>query len=644
MSDPQTTQPSFSLSPDFGNFEQSNENKKLNDEDYQATLFGSEFWVHPNKSAKVKRTRNWFVAPNGQKFGREGYIGNPQNMIPKEVNNKTVGYRKAESMMDNLIAFGEIHYGAKFNPETNKFVKDKNIQRHSNLADFNRAINSYPKGTKKDVNPTISKEKYSKWKNIIEAFDAIETKTADPSFATRGAKGTGTETTRGERKRMTEKDDFYKVQDGVIENHKNYLIGQTKKSAKVVASSIDYLYSFLAVNGYSGNPLYLTTDLRADYQDSTALMMDRMIQMLAVFEHFATTYNTPSDWWSKGWTASDTYKDAQGQNLKFERMPIDYAEAKHTLGSLATAKKVSKSEWDKRQEQWKDAGLSSVLTAKLGVALFLKDPVVPDHWDIPPQQKGQAWFRGVTKLSGGKTKAGDLGFAVAKNPDQIAIGLKFLETGIIHEFKTIGHEKIEVMNEATGLKETVDKPIRELVPAINKITGKLDVIENHYNDSLFIYKQWGLPFGRLAPANMMMRLALSGTGWRKSEGLTAQTKSVIDDKSAELSGIFKDVEGNLNIKFMTRKGFKWGNITHSSVLPSVSSEMFDSRHTCELVLEKSNYGKFKSNDPNSDDYLEIETALTKEEKEKNAPALEIKNVTTVGGKAKFGSQIYYKTQ
>ena len=654
MSDPQTTQPSFSLDPSTGNFEQTNENKKLNEEDFQTTLFGVDVWVHPNikttdkdgKSIKVdSRYRNWFVAPNDQKFGRGGYIANPKNWIPKEVGNQTQGYKKSESMMESLISFGEIWYGSKFNPQTNKFERVKTQPMFNSRQKFLSAINSYPKGTKikEDKISGYGDEKLIKWELIILAFDAIAT-TPATTFESRKEKGTGKGTSEEEKMRMAEKDAFFKVQDGVIQLHYDYVLSETNKDAKTTTASIGYLYQFLAVNGYSGNPLYITKGLRDQYDDDKYQMMKRLVQMLAVYEHWATTYYTPPEWWDKGWTASDDYKDANNKNLKFDSMPIDYAQAKHTLGSLAKAKKTNKHTWDERQETYGDAGQASVQGVRLAVALFAKDPVVPYYSPLPPQQKGMPFYRAVRKLAEGKTKAGDLGYGVAKNEDQVAIGLKFLETGIIHEFKTIGTERILVKNEATGKEEEVESPVRKLVPATNKITGKLDVMENHYNPSLILYRQWGLPFGRLAPANMVMRIALSGTGWRKSEGLTAQTKKIQDGKTKELSGLFVDVDGNLNIKFMTRKGFKWGNLTHTSVLPSVSSEMFDNRHTCELVLEKSNYGKFKSNDPNSDDYYEIETELSPQEKEINAPDFTVKKWTSQKGKPKEGDRILYKQE
>ena len=630
-SEPTEEQSSNSFSLEYGNFNATNDNIKLDDDDYQKELFGQEFWVHPNKQAKSRKHWNWFVAPNEQKFGKQGYVDNPHAKVPKKVGELSSGYIEAETYMDQLIAFGEIWYGARYNPETNKFEKSVGRKAFNSFPTFSRHIDSYAKSIKEQKKSLRgwSSDNVTKLKQLVEAFNAEPSTMPKSPYETRAEKGTGEDVSEATEMSMAMKKNFYTVDDGVIKKFEDYMIHDRKKSSKTTESLINYLYAFLSINGYSGNPTFLTSGLTDLYSNDRYKMEKHLAEMLGVYDHYATEYYTPAEWWSEKWTMEEPFTSPEKE---MDGMPISYADAKVFL-TQAHRKDQRLRYWKEQEELWGDAGHMATQAVRMAVASFIRAPVVPDKWDLSPQQKGMAFFRAVKRLEEGKTKAGDLGYEVARNPDEVAIGLKFLETGIIHEFKVTGTKKGKTLNPATGEEEEIDVPIKKLVPAKNPMTGEIDVPENHYNSSLSLYKMWGSPYGKFAPANMFMRLALSGTGWRASEGLTSQTKHLKDGKTKQLSGIFLDIENNLNIKFMTRKGFKWGNLTHSSVLPAMSSSMFQNRHTFELAMQKSNFGKFKSDDPDSDQYYEVERSLTQAEKEANNPAMEVFGYRYNKGKA-----------
>jgi len=630
MSDPTEEDSSNSFSLEYGNYNATNENIKLDDEDYQKKLFGKEFWVHPNKQAKSVKHRNWFVAPNEQKFGKQGYVDNPHAKVPKKVGELSSGYKEAETYMEQLIAFGEIWFGARYDLETNKFDIAVGRKAYNSFPTFSRHIDSYAKSIKEQKKKMRgwSSDNITKLKQIVEAFNAEPSDKPKSAYETRAEKGTGEDVSELQQMSLIQKKDFYKADDEVVQKFSDYLVKTTKKSDRTTESLINYLYTFLAINGRSEHPTFLTTGLTELYSNDRFKMEKELNEMLAIYDHFATEYYTPPAFWTEKWESEEPFEEKE-----YDGMPISFADAKVFLPTQYNKKLQRKRYWDEQEELWGDAGHSATQAVRMAVASFIRAPVVPNSWGLSPQQRGMPFFRAVLKLEEGKTKAGELGFEVARNPDEVAIGLKFLETGIIHEFIIIGTKKGKTLNKTTGTVEDIDVPIRKLVKAKNPMTGEIDVIENHYNPSLSIYKMWGVPYGKFAPANMFMRLALSGTGWRKSEGLTAQTKALKDGKTKQLSGIFLDIENNLNLKFMTRKGFKWNNLTHSSVLPAMSSTMFQNRHTFELIMQKANFGKFKSNDPDSEDYYEVERNLSQAEKEANNPELTVLGYHYQKGKA-----------
>ena len=135
----------------------------------------------------------------------------------------------------------------------------------------------------------------------------------------------------------------------------------------------------------------------------------------------------------------------------------------------------------------------------------------PDSWDVPDQKDPSSVLSARVK---DPTKA-HLGQDLSD--EQIQIGMKFLETGKRWKWIESGFKEIKIEDDFGNTKT-------QKIP--NRIMVEVKDSDPHYNSSLRIYKKWGSPYGRTAPANMFFRIALSGTGWRKQEAVTAQTQEL----------------------------------------------------------------------------------------------------------------------
>ena len=131
------------------------------------------------------------------------------------------------------------------------------------------------------------------------------------------------------------------------------------------------------------------------------------------------------------------------------------------------------------------------------------------YWKMGDQPKGAFFSRGVPPA-----KYGTIGKDLT--PLQVQQGMEFLKTGLNPEIKD-------------------------------------DVPENHYNNSLSIYQEFGSPYGELAPANMFFRIALSGTGWRKAEALTCRNAEISKETESEEDSGWYFKKDKLKIVFQTRK-------------------------------------------------------------------------------------------
>ena len=534
---------------------------------YERTILGETVTVHPNKDAKkIERRKgkeklitnllrtNWF-------FGGKGNV----QQYPEDKDIKSTWWDakkhqavEAKSYDVMVQKIGEIYYGAEWNPTANIF-NIINTQKY----DSYKKIKGYAdlhglKGwAEKNIKDAI---------RIIEGFDKVPTQTKEEKLATEKTFGhKADEVTEIERQKFygvwNQEDELYEPIAGgskAISDWRNQM-RKDKKSVQTADALVGSLYAFLSINGKSGNPEWLTTDL------SKVSIADRMKKLETagrIYQHWVQTQYTPTVWWETPFKI---------ETEKFNKMPITLRQAEKNLNNART-KTVLPSTWRKRGGNLPDgiedeaittqveandyAGYSSVKIMKHAVASFISSkydsPI--GYWVLDEQKSGDFFSRGVPK-----GKYGTIGKDLT--PEQVHKGMEFLRTGLNPDIKD-------------------------------------DVPENHYNESLSYYEEYGSPYGELAPANMFFRIALSGTGWRKQEAVTAQTQELAsypadeDNLNEKLkSGIYLDEEFGLGVKFMTRKTAKYGVKDHTSNIPPFSSDLIDTTTTINLILKQANVGQ-----------------------------------------------------
>jgi len=538
---------------------------------YPATILGREVTVHPNDKAKskVKRGTKWKIVDNPRRTN--WFIGDHDNIhqypLGKNLKSNYIatvnGKRKlveAESYDKMVQAIGEIWYGAEWNSKENKF-EDVGNKKHNSPSKMKVWVEEQP-------------QKLRGWgaKNIKDAIDIIKGFDKEPSIKQKekttdemefGTKKIEVTSQNYEKFKgiYNEKTKLYEPVAGGNLSISNWRNGmkKDKKSSQTSDSLVGSLYAFLSVIGRSGNPEWLTVTL-SNLDIETR--MDHLVTAGRQYQHWVQTLYTPTTWWKLPF-------DIEGQH--FEGMPTSLRQVEDNLEN-ARVKHVMPSIWYRRggdlpdgtkgdeimtQSEANDyAGYSSVKAMKHAIASYISSEYgsPKGYWKMSDQPSGAFFSRGVPPA-----KYGTIGKDLT--PEQVQKGMEFLRTGINPD-----------------------------------IEG--DVPENHYNNALSFYEEFGSPYGELAPANMFFRVALSGTGWRKQEAVTCQTQELAsypadEDKLKKKlkSGIYLDKELGLGIKFMTRKTAKYDVPDHTSNIPPFSADLIDTTATINMVLKQANIGQ-----------------------------------------------------
>jgi|6_EtaG_2_1085325.scaffolds.fasta_scaffold04069_8 hypothetical protein len=542
---------------------------------YKETMLGEEVTVHPNSNAKKLVSRrgkqkieinpdrtNWFIGfhnnihqyPKGENL-KSNYIdeiGGKQKLV------ETTSYDKI------VQKIGEVWYGAEWNNTDKIFVISgaKKYNTPKKMEEEYVKGEGNPFGTqlkgwgKKNIKDAIS---------IIKGFDKEPTKekpTISPEEMEFSKKAV--EITTSNFKKFAgvydSKSKLFKPVDGgnkSISDWRNQM-KKDKKTRTSADSLVGTLYAYLTVNGRSGDPQWLTATL-------SKFPIEKRMSMLEssgkIYQHWVQTLYTPTIWWEKPFTLEGEHFDSMPTTLRQVQANLDNARVKHVMPSV----------WNKRGGDLPDgehgeeiasqtealdyAGYSSVKQMKHAIASYISseygDPT--GYWKMGDQPKGAFFSRGVPPA-----KYGTIGKDLT--PLQVQQGMEFLKTGLNPEIKD-------------------------------------DVPENHYNNSLSIYQEFGSPYGELAPANMFFRIALSGTGWRKQEAITSQTQELAsypadpDSLKKLKSGIYLDKEFGLGVKFMTRKTAKYDAPDHTSNIPPFSSDLIDTTETINIILKQANVGQ-----------------------------------------------------
>ena len=528
-------------------------------------LFGQEIKVYSNDQTDNFNYKNWFEF-NGKLFlwKKDTHSRVPRNPY-QPMDNKTVETKTWEEF---LIAIGIMFYGATYNEEKHIFIDNPELkarntvnliqQRARNLTGVSVARNKdYPLG--------YGNLLLQKTINVIKAFDLYrgsdwKDEDFDPSSVV-----------SEHAKAKLERDDFR--DSPVIKEWRENMRTKAGTSELKRGINIDNLYRFMVITGHTSHPRFITDDYASLTVPDKTVALSRELEK---YRHWAMTRKTPASW----------YKEARDVGWEVPDEPPSLQEGEHLeLEVYADDVKGYLDDWDRKvtsKSRWKEgkSGLTGTKVVADALANFVQYSGGDHTWSIPdPQPIDSVLSRRVPSPE--KASIGQ-----ALTDPMVMAGMKFLETGKKHIWQDSPTETRTVVDKETGDKHKI--PVRELI---------LDETDKdpHYNTDLEVYDAWGSPYGRLAPANMFFRLALSGCGWRKSEALTCKNLKISKETAKDKKSGFYFKNKKLNVVFQTRKterlGEKWKQ--HTSMIPNQSSALIDSRHTIELVLEKNNLEKLK---------------------------------------------------
>tara|TARA_R110002051_G_scaffold31378_2_gene71535 strand:- start:260 stop:2692 length:2433 start_codon:yes stop_codon:yes gene_type:complete len=557
-----------------GNWDDPNTTETPEDE----TLFGVAIKVYPNDEArnyinpKTEKKDpqwarvNWFNL-NGKTYQ---YQKGTHAKIPKKPygeDPEARALKETDSWEDYIIAVGEMYYGAIYDPETKKF---KRVPRVIPLNTYQLIVENMKNkvGIKMKNNTPYGygKDSVDKAIAITKILDMSKEAKTDVSFA---------------ESQATKKTKIEKL------NRKNFLISepmeQWRKRSRREGTSVTKLdaheknlYRFMVITGTTGDPQQFTVRWKNKNKGDKVIELKKFMTR---FKHWAMTYETPPEWFDELHESGLTLETGEfaGETLDWD---VTSQNVEGTLGDI----------WkkEKPRREWVEGitGSASVKAVVDAIRNFVKFSE-PDSWTVPDQKDPSSVLSARVK---DPTKA-HLGQDLSD--EQIQIGMKFLETGKRWKWIESGFKEIKIEDDFGNTKT-------QKIPNRIMVEDETDT-DPHYNSSLRIYKKWGSPYGRTAPANMFFRLALSGTGWRKAEALTMANKEISKGTvSEEKSGFYfkkgqdADAPEVLKVVFQTRKTERLGAkyAQHTSSIPPMSSELIDSKHTIELVMEKNGHYRY----------------------------------------------------
>ena len=625
---------------------------------------------YPPNNAGATETKHLgeFMMSNGIKSEKSGakYRDQPNTWIPQDVSNFDSKINKAPTYDQVLIFYGELHFGAKWDAEKNIFVEDnesikwrntgfleklKYMSKFSAMHGLTKSERMTGKGksrfryqdeeeTKLKDYAGFGEDKNRAYRFVVEAYHSNslkqlefvkygEVKLSDkPMEDIFPAPKTAEERKQARAKRAvyvkpeTEMDEvskrIFKTLTVAIKGDPKYpYMEEYRKKLKARGVEnpdprISGVYEVFLINNMVNEPWELTIGMEGDSQEKK---LDKMKEMVARYSRWASEYYTDEKFYETSWTDKYLNKELSFAPHLWEELK-DFPYREHKRGLPRKYNKAKKKESLRKKAS--DLLTSFVENAPKGLWLVGKQPP-----KTILSRKIQA-----PKYSIQGQNIDDL---------QVREALKFLETGKKHKWvqeKYKGKNVFEILDQYNddGSTNKISAPVMMLVP-----DDEDKVI--HYNPTLKEYQKWGKPFTPTAPASMFFRLGIL-TGWRKTEGLTCPTRKVsesflkqnaggIKETESNPSGLWIDDDGNLNIAFLTRKTQKIGNLYFLAIIPPFSSETMDTQETIELVMLMQGTGKWKSHDffnyipdkegfikePNTNWTPEIDTNLTKEEKE-----------------------------
>jgi len=521
------------------------------------TVLGQEVQVYTNDKVKTGSPfRHWFMI-DGVPFT---YRKDTHSKIPRNPDDPTDNRLKpTESMDEYLQAIGQMYYGARWNPETSRFEPVKGIPRYTTVTEIQKHMMQFANMEIKMTGRTQTPAGYGT-STVKKALQLV-----------RALKLSG----KPKEKEAPITESVADKQTLVIklkrENFANlpYIVNWKKRAIKSFGTSdskmtmhINNMYRLCAINGRLGYPQYYTVTISdMDYDGKVQALKEDMER----FKKFATTRETPPEWWEdleeNGFTVETGMN--KGDHLDWK---VGVEEIKDTIDDWRVKQT--------RQLHWtKTSGLAPVKVVADALANFISQSISDSKfmWKLEPQPS-----QSILQRRAGIAKKASLGQDLTDK--EIQAGMKFLETG---------YEWIWEIQD--------DKEVLILNPKDWDGVPDLSHPENykgnpHYNTTLKAYKKWGNPYGRLSPANMFFRLALSGTGWRKAEALTCRNQEISKETESEEDSGWYFKQTKLKVVFQTRKTERLGGqyAQHTSVIPPHSSKLIDSRHTIELVMEKGN--------------------------------------------------------
>lgn len=625
---------------------------------YHTTLLGKPITYDPNKNAVDKNNapihRNFFWC-GGKKFIMVGdeftrKIGGAFNRAELQITEDgkhTDDWVEVKKYDQILIQLGEWMWGANWTG--GKFIVDPEKTPISDAKEIERMGDNEPRMKKlfrfKHTNRSI--------KDMEELLKCLGFKPEQAPDLTRSAPPVDeqqiTEKKKNQKKNFRafqgkhEDSDDWKnaLPDAELTENQKYVkkfyqgLIETKKSATTSQALVNTLYRVCVVNGIQPLDLVILND-----GSKTIIQRDQAMKKYGViFQHWNQTHITKTDFFKlpfnlygvsvkqmpvkletlASFLDDAEYKtytpeewDGKGGNLPNGEDPKINKDIVTDFGWNEDEKKYT---WvqkpyatEKKKNQFPDfnkyANFSGVKQAKHAMIQFTNTIDHPKQWMPAKATSKDNWFfRGVPKA-----KHGDVGGNISDQ--DVKDGMEFLQTGKIPKARYAHLHK-------TNPEEYPDKE---------------DKMENHYNPTLAIYKEYGLPYGDLAPANMFLRLAMSGAGWRRAEGLTATTLQAESLDALEHEdfggkdenihqGIYFDKDGfvvstqaqadrygvktgtrtkatySLAVKFFTRKTLKWDVPDHTVEIPAFSSDLIDTKDTINLVLRKANIGQIHVDQP-----------------------------------------------
>jgi len=604
-------------------------------------LFGIPIETHPNYDAKKTdgsrdyQWANWFILC-GSTYK---WVKNPHVRIPKNPDNPdSQQTTEADTWEQFLVAVGELHWGARYDSDTKKLVKrpqlaNKNIegiQKHMrNMAGMGGEIKGW---SINQIKIAIAIIKCLKVQEKLKSVPLTESQTEEEKRKE--------EAKSYSRTKILPRDDFMGTKTKkstlpAVEDYKRRAKKQGNLSTGKINTNLSNLYNFCLVTGFTPHPEHYTLGY-VDYPQDKKI--DELKLDMTRYTQFAMTRSTPPSWWEKmadiGFTpdidwhittdedelGKDIFviasNEFNGENIKFN---VTWSQVDDEQFKNRLLKSVSARKWDE--------GVSGRLqrkTATDAIRSWIQyggsGETTGANWKLPDQTPSSVLSSSVYEAT-----APSLGRDLTDK--EIMAGLKFLETGkkwFWHE--TGATKKFEHTDEREYLQDKDGNEVKNptFMETITTSIPEEELIEDindndpHYNTTLTIYEKWGSPYGALSPANMFVRLALSGTGWRKSEALTCRNVEITESTSAkEKSGFYFEppkYEGEpdiLQVVFQTRKTERLGgdDKQHTSAIAPVSSKLLDNRHTIELVLKKNNKKRYES--PNSFKIISIDPKTQK---------------------------------